>query len=79
MSQISKDTEEAIAKLDQVIEEEESKRHRIDAAYINFPFSQEKLELYKPETEDITDEDEPEMKIDTVTGRYTFKKKTDKT
>ena len=37
MSQISKDTEEAIAKLDQVTEEEESKRHRIDAAYINFP------------------------------------------
>ena len=43
MSQISKDTEAAIAKLDQVIEDEENKRHRIDAAYINFPSSQEKI------------------------------------
>ena len=36
MSQISKDTDAAIAKLDQLIEDEENKRHRIDAAYINF-------------------------------------------
>ena len=79
MSQISKDTEAAIAKLDQVIEVEENKRHRIDAAYINFPSSQEKFDLYKPETEDITDEDEPETKMDTVTGIRTFTKKTDKT
>ena len=79
MSQISKDTEAAIAKLDQVIEDEENKRHRIDAAYINFPSSQEKFDLYKPETEDITDEDEPETKMDTVTGIHTFTKKTDKT
>ena len=55
-----------------MIEEEESKRHRIDDAYINFPSSQEKFELYKPETEDITDEDEPEIKIDIVTGRRIF-------
>ena len=79
MSQISKDTEAAIAKLDQVIEEKESKTHRIDDAYINFPSSQEKFKLYKPETEDITDEDEPQIKIDTVTGRHIFTKKTDKT
>ena len=52
MSQISKDTEAAIAKLDQVIEDEENKRHRIDAAYINFHSSQEKFDLYKPETEE---------------------------
>ena len=72
MSQISKDTDEAIAKLDQVIEDEENKRHRIDAAYINFPSSQEKFDLYKPDTEDITDEDEPETQIDPVTGKRTF-------
>ena len=72
MSQISKDTDEAIAKLDQVIEDEENKMHRIDAAYINFPSSQEKFDLYKPETEDITDEDEPETQIDPVTGKRTF-------
>ena len=72
MSQISKDTDEAIAKLDQVIEDEETKMHRIDAAYINFPSSQEKFDLYKPETEDITDEDEPETQIDPVTGKCTF-------
>ena len=75
MSQISKDTEEAIAKLDKVIEDEENKRHRIDAAYINFPCSQEKFDLYKPDTEDITDEDEPETKLDPVTGIHTFTKK----
>ena len=72
MSQISKDTDEAIAKLDQVIEDEENKRHRIDAAYINFPSSQEKIDLYKPDTEDITDEDEPETQTDPVTGKHTF-------
>ena len=72
MSQISKDTDEAIVKLDQVIEDEENKMHRIDAAYINFPSSQEKCDLYKPETEDITDEDEPETQIDPVTGKHTF-------
>ena len=60
MSQISKDTDEAIAKLDQVIEDEDNKRHRIDAAYINFLLHQEKFDLYKPDTEDIIDEDEPE-------------------
>ena len=76
MSQISKDTEEAIAKLDKVIEDEENKRHRIDAAYINFPCSQEKFDLYKPDTEDIMDEDEPETKLDPVTGIRTFTKKT---
>ena len=72
MSQISKDTDEAIVKLDQVIEDEENKMHRIDAAYINFPSSQEKFDLYKPDTEDITDEDEPETQIDPVTGKRTF-------
>ena len=72
MSQISKNTDEAIAKLDKVIEDEENKMHRIDAAYINFPSSQEKFDLYKPETEDITDEDEPETQIDPVTGKCTF-------
>ena len=79
MSQISKDTDVAIVKLDQVIEDEENKRHKIDAAYINFPSSQEKFDLYKPDTEDITDEDEPETQIDPVTGRRTFTKKDDKT
>ena len=54
------------------IEDEENKRHRIDAAYINFPSSQEKFDLYKPDTEDITDEDEPETQIDPVTGKGTF-------
>ena len=72
MSQISKDTDEVIAKLDQVIEDEENKRHRIDTAYINFPSLQEKFDLYKPDTEDITDEDEPETQIDPVTGKCTF-------
>ena len=78
MSQISKDTQAAIATLDKVIEDEENKKHRIDAAYINFSSSQEKFDLYKPETEDITDEEEPEVKTDTVTGIHTFTKKTDK-
>ena len=72
MSQISKDTDELIAKLDQVIEDEENKRHRIDVAYINFPSSQEKFDLYKPDTEDITDEDEPETQIDPVTAKHIF-------
>ena len=55
-----------------MIEDEENKRHRIDAAYINFPSSQEKFDSYKPDTEDITDEDEPETQIDPVTGKRTF-------
>ena len=76
MSQISKDIDEAIAKLDQVIEDEEKK---IDAAYINFPSSQEKFDLYKPDTEDITDEDEPETQIDPVTGERTFTNNNHKT
>ena len=79
MSQISKDTQAAIVTLDKVIEDEENKKHRIDAAYINFPSSQEKFDLYKPETEDITDDEEPEIQMDPVTGIHTFTKITDKT
>ena len=79
MVQISKDTQEAISKLDKVIEDEENSKHRIDAAYINFPSSQEKFDLYNPETEDITDEGDTEITVHNINGRQTFAKKNDET